>query len=50
MPTMSSNTTTQSDTGRLRSVLLRHPRDAFESSAKVEAQWKSLNYRAAPDL
>jgi len=50
MPTMPSNVTTHSDTGRLQSILLKHPRDAFESREKVEAQWARLNYRAAPDL
>ena len=50
MLTMSSNMTTHSDTGRLQSILLKHPRDAFESREKVEAQWERLNYRAAPDL
>jgi len=50
MPTMSFNATPHSDTGGLQSILLKHPRDAFESPEKVEMQWERLNYRAAPDF
>lgn len=31
-------------------MLLKHPRDAFVSAAKIAAQWKELNYLGAPDL
>jgi len=30
-------------------VLLRHPRVAFGDSERIAAQWRGLNYRAAPD-
>lgn len=42
--------TAQSETGALRRVLLRHPRDAFAADARIAAQWNELHYRAAPDL
>lgn len=31
-------------------MLLRHPRDAFQSEARIAAQWQDLNYLAAPNL
>ncbi len=43
-------TTTQSETGALRRVLLKHPREAFRSPDAVAAQWAGLNYREAPDF
>lgn len=38
-----------SDVGALRSVLLKHARDAFKDAATVEAAWRELNYLAPPD-
>lgn len=35
-----------SNTGRLVSVLVKHPRDAF---ANAEGEWQALNWTAAPD-
>lgn len=43
-------TTAQSETGTLRSVLVRHARDAFGSVEKIAAQWSDLNYQAAPNF
>lgn len=40
---------THSDIGALRSVVLKHPRDAFRDAATVGAQWQALNYLAPPD-
>ena len=37
-----------SETGALRRVLLKRPREAFGSSEKIGAQWQALNYSAAP--
>ena len=42
-------TTAQSETGALRRVLLKHPREAFRGSDFIAEQWASLNYHAAPD-
>lgn len=39
----------QSDAGRLRRVLLAHPRDAFVGPAAIGAQWEALGYLSAPD-
>jgi len=36
--------------GQLRSVLVKHVRDAFIDEATIGAQWKRLNYTAPPDL
>jgi N-dimethylarginine dimethylaminohydrolase len=33
----------------LRQVALRHARDAFASQARIDREWKALNFIAAPD-
>ena len=38
-----------SEVGRIKRLLLKHPRDAFLSQEKIQAQWKELNYTAPPD-
>jgi N-dimethylarginine dimethylaminohydrolase len=38
------------EVGRIKSVLLKHPRDAFKSSQQIKEQWKDLNYLDTPDL
>ncbi len=40
----------QSDTGRLQSLLLKHPREAFRSQQAIARQWSALNYLGEPDL
>jgi N-dimethylarginine dimethylaminohydrolase len=35
---------------RLASVVVKHVRDAFVDAHAIAAQWKTLNYTAAPDL
>jgi N-dimethylarginine dimethylaminohydrolase len=42
--------TSQSETGRLLDVLLKHPKDAFVDQAAIDAQWRALNFSAPPDL
>ncbi|HUU47119.1 MAG TPA: arginine deiminase family protein [Acidobacteriota bacterium] len=42
--------TAQSDVGRIRSILLKHPDSAFVSQEAIDAQWESLGYTAAPDF
>ncbi len=44
------NLTRQNEVGKLVRVALRHPRDAFSSSAKIESEWRALGYLHAPDL
>lgn len=43
------NGPSQSDTGVLQSLLMKHARDAFRDAAKVEAAWRGLKYLAPPD-
>lgn len=42
--------TAQCEFGTLKRVVLMHARDAFRSAASVEAQWRALNFTAAPDF
>jgi len=37
-----------SEVGRLTRVLVKHPREAFVSDEAIAAQWKLLNFSAAP--
>lgn len=48
LPTLS--TTSQSETGALQRVLVKHPRDAFADAAAIAAGWRALNYHDEPDL
>ena len=41
---------TLSEVAPLRSVLLKHPREAWIDQAHVRGQWQSLGYTAEPDL
>lgn len=36
--------------GRLTRVVVKHVRDAFGSQPHVDAEWRALNYTAAPDV
>jgi len=42
-------TTFQSEYGELKSLLLKHPRDAFLSAEYLESHWQNLNYLSKPD-
>src|SRR5262245_32569471 len=42
--------TAQSETGRLRDVALKHPRQAFGGAETIAAQWQMLNFPAPPDM
>jgi arginine deiminase len=39
-----------SETGKIKRILLKHPRDAFRSQEKIKNEWKKLNYTAPPDF
>ena len=39
-----------SEVGVLRSVVLKHPRDAFVNEATIAAEWRELGYTAPPDF
>ncbi len=40
----------QSDVGVLRSMVLKHVRDAFVDQAAIDEQWRDLGYLERPDL
>lgn len=40
----------QTMVGRLRRVVLKHPREAYLDQAKIEREWGALGYPAPPDL
>lgn len=42
-------TTFQSEYGELRTVLLKHPREAFRNEEYLQNNWQSLNYIIKPD-
>lgn len=37
-----------SEIGKIESILLKHPRDAFFSQDNIDNQWQNLNYPSAP--
>ncbi|MFZ5981782.1 MAG: dimethylarginine dimethylaminohydrolase family protein [Candidatus Zixiibacteriota bacterium] len=39
----------QSETGRIESILIKHPRDAFISQENIDDQWQDLFYYNCPD-
>lgn len=39
----------RSSTAPLREALVKHPRDAFQSQARLEALWRALGFLACPD-
>ena len=39
----------QSEVDQIKSLLLKHPKDAFMSQRYIQSQWKELNYLASPD-
>lgn len=49
-PFVGGRVTLQSEVAPLRSVLLKHARDAFVDPARIGEQWAALNYSAAPEL
>jgi N-dimethylarginine dimethylaminohydrolase len=42
-------TTFQSEYGELKSLLLKHPREAFRDEEYLESNWRNLNYLSKPD-
>ena len=40
----------QSDVGPIKSLVLKHPKDAFVSDETIDRQWQRLNYLRRPDL
>ena len=44
------NKNCQSDIGKLRSVLIKHARDAFVDDSAIAEQWRELNYAGRPSF
>jgi len=42
--------TLQSDTGRLKRVIVKHAREAFAGPEKLAAEWARLNFTGCPDF
>ena len=40
----------QSEFGQIKTVLLKHPGDAFINQKSVDSQWEELNYLTCPDF
>jgi N-dimethylarginine dimethylaminohydrolase len=40
----------QSDVGPIKSLVLKHPKDAFVNDETIDRQWQDLNYVKRPDL
>jgi N-dimethylarginine dimethylaminohydrolase len=40
----------QSEVGRLRQLVAKHPAEAFRDAAAIEIEWRGLHYLDAPDL
>jgi N-dimethylarginine dimethylaminohydrolase len=43
-------TTTQSDYGKLKSVFIKRPKEAFVEEKQISLQWKDLNFLSKPDF
>jgi N-dimethylarginine dimethylaminohydrolase len=42
--------TAVSEVGRIRQVVLKHPREAFVGPEAIAAEWRALHFTAAPDF
>jgi N-dimethylarginine dimethylaminohydrolase len=40
----------QSETGKIKQILLKSPLAAFQTQDKIDQEWKKLNYLSKPDL
>jgi N-dimethylarginine dimethylaminohydrolase len=47
---MPPQASTLAEFGRLTHVLLKHPREAFRDDEAIAAEWKALNFGAAPSF
>ncbi len=43
-------TTYQSDYGKLKSVFIKRPKEAFVEESLISSQWKELNFLSKPDI
>ena len=42
--------TYQSEYGKIVSLLVKHPKDAFQTQDNVDKQWRNLFYTSKPDV
>ncbi len=42
--------TMRSEWGAIDTLLMRHPKEAFTSQARIDRQWRALNYQSAPNF
>jgi len=47
---MTPATSSQSEVGRLRQLVVKHPAEAFRDPATIGAEWRSLQYVSAPEF
>ena len=47
---MELTSSSQTEVGPIRHVLLKHPRDAFVTDEAIDRQWRQLHYLERPDL
>ena len=47
---MKSDSFCVSEVGQIKSLLLKHPEQAFLGVEEIRSQWKELNYTAPPDF
>ncbi|KPL04246.1 MAG: amidinotransferase [candidate division Zixibacteria bacterium SM23_73_2] len=40
----------QSEVGKIESILIKHPKNAFISQDNIDSQWRGLNYSGSPDF
>lgn len=47
---MKARVTAQSEFGKIEQVLIKSPQAAFQSQAKIDAEWEKLHFTHAPDF
>ncbi len=40
----------QSEVGKIESIMIKHPLEAFQSQVQIDAQWEKLHYYGRPDF
>ncbi len=43
------NDSCQSEIRKIKSIIIKHPKDAFISQANIDSQWEKLNYGGCPE-
>jgi N-dimethylarginine dimethylaminohydrolase len=50
MSVSDATSSVQNETGLITDLVLKHPRDAFGDDARIEGQWRDLNFTGPPAL